>query len=52
MVDPMDEKSASKNAFLDSVELLEASPDEINDNKELLEGEIESLEATLEQVEF
>lgn len=44
--------SARKTKFYQSITKLDVSQEEATDNMELVEGELESLEATLEATEF
>lgn len=48
MVEPTTQESTRLNAFLDAIESAEVEADDVEQNQELLECEIESLEATLE----
>lgn len=52
MVEPSSVETTRKNDFLDACQLTEVTADDAQDNLDLLSGEIESLEATLEPQEF
>ena len=44
--------STRKTEFLESITKPDVDPEELQDNQDLLEGELESLEATLEPAEY